>query len=422
MVTRGRVDYLCMDGLAERTLALAHQRRASATGQAYDVRLPGIVTDVLPAARERDVTLIGSIGAGDPVGAAEFIAREATQNGLKDVRVGLVEGDDVTSYVQEVDPLVFENGEPVSNLNKPIIAANAYIGAEPIAEALAEGANVVIGGRIADPSLFLAPLMSRFGWRADEWDLLGAGTAVAHLLECGNHVTGGNFADPPYRVVESFLRPSLPLADVRPDGTALVAKLPETDGLLSVETCKMQLGYEIHDPATYLTPDVTADFTQVELKEADGGVSIRGATGRDRPEQIKILVAIDEGFVGEGQVSFAGPGAFSRARLGEEIVRARLEHLVDSGEIDELRIDFLGVSSMLGEPALPADDPPEVHLRVAARCTNEAVAHEAADACWYLQVFGPAATGGHRKLVKSTIGLYTCFMPRSDLNLSTRLM
>ena len=314
MVTRGAVEYLCMDGLAERTLALAHQRRATGTGEAYDVRLPGIVEDLLPAARERRVTIIGSIGGGDPAGAAEFISATSRRNGWSDIRVGLVEGDDVVEYVRRTDPLLLETGARVSDLGRPIIAANAYIGAEPIVDALSEGAHVVVGGRIADPSLFLAPLMARLGWSADDWDLLGAGTAVAHLLECGNHVTGGNFADPPYRVVDSFRRPSLPLAEVKPDGTAVVSKLPDTDGLLSVETCKMQLGYEIHDPASYLTPDVTADFTAVELSDRDDGVAISGATGSERPEQIKILVAIDGGFVGEGQVSFAGPGASSIAR------------------------------------------------------------------------------------------------------------
>jgi hypothetical protein len=423
MVERGGVQYLCMDGLAERTLALAHQRGVSPNGYGYDVRLPRIVEELLPPALSRGVTIIGNVGAGDPGGAAEFVSREAKRRGFKqEVRVGLIEGDDVTEYVERTDPVLLETTAPASELARPIIAANAYIGAEPLVDALRDGANVVIGGRIADPSLFLAPLMAEFDWSGNDWELLGAGTAIAHLLECGNHVTGGNFADPPYRVVQSFRRPSLPLAEVNADGAALISKLPDTDGLLNVETCKMQLGYEIHDPKRYLTPDVTADFSEVRLVSADQGVAVSGASGTARPDQIKVLVAIDGGYIAEGQVSFAGPGALSRAQLGEQIVRERLDPLLESGEIDELRIDFLGLNSMFGEAQTVLPDVAEVHLRVAARCAVEAVAHEAADACWYLQVFGPAATGGHRKTVRPTIGLYTCFMPRTELNLSTRLI
>jgi Acyclic terpene utilisation family protein AtuA len=423
MVDRGGIGYLCMDGLAERTLALAHLRRAQASGEhGYDVRIPQLVSEVLPLALEREVTIIGNVGAADPEGAGDFISQEAKRQGLHGIRVGVVTGDEVLEQVRRTDPLILETGGPASALPGTVIAANAYIGAEPIVAALRDGANVIVGGRIADPSVFVAPIVHEFGWSFDDWNRLGTATAVAHLLECGNHVTGGNFADPPYRIVESFRRPSFPLAEVRPDGSALISKLPDTDGLLSVETCKMQLGYEIHDPARYLTPDVSADFTQVTLTSTDGGIEVAGAAGTRRPDRLKVLVAIDEGFIGEGQVSFAGPGALDRARLGEEIVRSWLAPVLESGSVGELRIDLLGVNALLGPASEPAGDPYEVHLRVAGRSMDRAVAERIADAGWYLQVFGPAAVGGHRKLVRPVVAMYTCFLPRDEVATSVDIL
>jgi hypothetical protein len=423
MTERGDIRYLSMDGLAERTLALAHQRRApGAGGGAYDTRLPELATDLLPVAVKRGVTIVCNMGAANPSAAGAYLAAQARDLGLGGVRVAVIEGDDVARYVAENDPTVLETGEPVSLLPGPVIAANAYIGAEPITEALRMGATVVVGGRIADPSLFVAPIAHELGWSMHDWHLIGAATVVGHLLECGVHVTGGNFADPPYRVVEGFDRLSFPLAEVRQDGSALVAKLPETDGLLSVETCKMQLGYEIGDPTRYMTPDVVADFSHVTLAGGPHGIEVKGATGREWPSQLKALVAIDEGYIGEGQVSFAGPGALARARLGVDIVRGWIKPLVDSGRVSELKIDLLGVDSMLGPASPKSSDPSEVHLRVAGRCKEMHDAELVGAAGWQLQVSGPAAVGGHRKSVKPVVGMYTFFLPRDAVRTTVRLM
>jgi hypothetical protein len=421
MTDRGEIQYLCMDGLAERTLALAHQRRDSAGQGAYDTRLPDMANDLLPLAVERGVKIVCNMGAANPAAAGEYLATTAKELGLHGVKVAIIEGDDVAKYVAEVDPIVLETGKPVSELPGPVVAANAYIGAASLVDALRLGATVIVGGRIADPSLFVAPIAHELGWGLNDWSRIGAATAVGHLLECGVHVTGGNFADPPYRIVDSWERLSHPLAEVREDGSAFVAKLADTDGLLSVETCKMQLGYEIGDPSAYRTPDVIADFRNVTLKGVPGGVEVAGATGREWPEQLKALVAIDEGFIGEGQVSFAGPGAVARARLARDIVQGWVKSLVDSGRCSELKVDLMGLDSMFGpaSPSLP--EPNEVHLRVAGRCKDRRDAERVADACWQLQVFGPAAIGGHRKQIKPVIGLYTFFLPRGAVKTTARL-
>jgi hypothetical protein len=423
MVERGNIKYLAMDGLAERTLALAHQRRDPVTGAGgYDTRLAQVASELLPAAARRGVTIITNMGAANPVDAAEYLAAAAAQQGLDDVRIAVIEGDDVAAYVAENDPTVWETGGPVSKLPGSVVAANAYIGAEPIVEALRLGATVIIGGRVADPSLFVAPIAHEMGWSLDDWQRMGQATVVGHLLECGTYVTGGNFADPPYRIVESFERPSHPLADVSSDGGAVIEKLADTDGLLTVETCKMQLGYEIGDPSSYLTPDVTADFRDVTLGAVAQGIAVRGATGRQRPDQLKALVAMDCGFVGDAQVSFAGPGALARAQLGRDTVQKWLRPILAEGRVDEYKFDLIGVDSMHGSMSRPPTDPYEVHLRLVGRSRDRKTAEQVADALWRLQVFGPAAVGGHRKSITPTVGLYSFFLPRTAVHTSVRLV
>jgi hypothetical protein len=423
MAARGDIEYLCLDGLAERTLALAHQRRDPVTGEgSFDVRIPELSETLLPVAVERGVTIVANMGAANPPAAARYVAQSARDQGLNGVRVAYISGDDVGDYARAHDPVILETGRPLSELPGGIIAANAYIGAEAVVQALEMGATVILGGRLADPSLFVGPLAHEFGWNLDNWDRMGAATAVGHLLECGGHVTGGNFADPPYRIVQSFERLSMPRAEVFEDGTAFVDKLPETDGLLSVDTCRAQLGYEIHDPENYLTPDVTADFRNITLKQDGMRVAVAGATGKARPEQLKALAAIDDGFLAEAQVSFAGPGALSRARLAEDTVKTWLRDLVAGGKVAELKTDILGVNSMLGPASEARDDPWEVHLRLAARCLDRLTAQRVAEAGQYIQVFGPAAVGGHRMSVKPVVGMYTFFVPREYVPTSAHLV
>lgn len=422
MLERGRISYLCMDGLAERTLSLAHQRRENTGEGAYDTRMPEVGSRLLPVAAKKGVKIIANLGATNPHGAGVFLSHEAARQRLDDVFIAVITGDEVSEYVGEHDPIITETGRRASELPGRMIAAHAYIGAEPIVEALRRGANVVIGGRIADPSLYVGPIVYEFDWHLDDWTMLGAATVVGHLLECGTYATGANFADPPHRVVPSFERLSFPLAEVRPDGTATISKLPDTDGLLSVETCKMQLGYEIHDPARYLTPDVTADFSHVHLAPVVAGVAVDGGRGTTRPDLLKGLIASDEGFIGEGQVSFAGHGALGRARLGEQIVRGWLHPLLSSGAIDDFRVDLLGVNAIHGTASEVRGEPYEVHVRVAARSADRKVAAAVAQAGWDLQIHGPAGASGHRKDVRSVVAIYTFFLPRTAVRPQVELV
>jgi hypothetical protein len=415
MVRRGQVDYLSLDCLAERTLALAQLRRVEASAPGYDSRLPAMVTDLFPAAREAGVKVVGNMGAADPVAAGAYVRDSGGAAGLSGWKVGTIVGDEVRNQVLELNPPIIDTDLRVADLQGSIVSANAYIGVEPILAALEQGADLVIGGRLADPSVFAAPLIHEFGWRLDDWEHLGRATCVGHLLECGVCVTGGNFADPPYAVVESFDNPSFPLAEVDAHGSAVIEKLPNTGGLLSAATCKIQLGYEIQDPARYITPDVTADFSRVEVKEMAGRVQVTGASGTARPEQLKVLIGVDSGYFGEGQVSYAGPGALDRAMLARNIVRERLDRDGLTPMLIETRLDLMGVDAIHG-PASPAwsggPEPYEVHLRLAVLAKNRVAAHRASLVAEYLQLFGPAGTSGHKRDVRRAIVMHSCFIPR----------
>jgi hypothetical protein len=356
------------------------------------------------------------MGGANPEGAFELAMTMAKAAGHGGLRIAVISGDDVLRQVQALDPVVGIADIPLSQVRGEIVSANAYIGADPIVSALDAGAELVIGGRIADPSLFLAPLMFEFGWSATDWHLLGTGQMVGHLLECGHHATGGNMADPPYRVIPGLTHLGMPMGEVQSNGDWVMTKLPTAGGVVDVLNCKAQLFHEIHDPARYLTPDVTADFTDVEFRQIGSDrVFASGATGHERPHQLKVLVGVMEGYIGEGEMTFAGPGALRRAELARELLRVRI--LEDEPSLDEVRVDLIGVNSVFGERAyLPACEPNEVRLRFAARTRDEAAAE------WVTQevhslFFGVASGGGMRRSVREVLGLYPTYIPRTQVQL-----
>ena len=309
------------------------------------------------------------------------------------------------------DARLDEMGKTVSACGKPIVSANAYLGAEGIVEALAPGADVVITGRTADPSLFLAPMIHEFGWALDDWPRLGRGTVVGHLLECAGQVTGGYFADPGFKDVPDLARLGFPLAEVDEDGRAVLTKVEGPGGRITTATCKEQLLYELHRPDRYLTPDVTADFSGVRFRElGPDRVEVRGASGTARPETLKVSVGYSDGFVGEGQIAYAGPGCVSRARLAIEIVKARLA--LRRIEPEEIRYDCIGLDAILGASRPVAGEPAEVRVRVAARCRTAEVAAAMANEVETLYTNGPAAGGGVTKVVRPVLAMDSTRLPR----------
>ncbi|MGE5854920.1 MAG: acyclic terpene utilization AtuA family protein, partial [Syntrophaceae bacterium] len=302
LAEKGAIGYLVFECLAERTIALAQQARLRNPAGGYDELLERRMEAVLPACRERGIRIITNMGAANPLSALEAVRKTARRLGLNGLKLAAVTGDDVLDLVLRENPVIVETGEMLSGLKDRIVSANAYLGAEPLVEALQWGADVVVTGRVADPSLFLAPLMFEFGWSRDDWNRLGQGTVVGHLLECAGQVTGGYFADPGVKETPDLARLGFPIAEVSEDGSAVITKVEGSGGRVSPATCKEQLLYEIHDPSQYVTPDVVADFTGVSL-EATGNdaVTVRGGRGRPRTESLKVCVGYRDSFVGEGQ-------------------------------------------------------------------------------------------------------------------------
>ncbi|AZF59286.1 acyclic terpene utilization AtuA family protein [Pseudomonas sp. R11-23-07] len=410
LAEQGDLDYLVFECLAERTIALAQQARISDPAGGYDPLLSERMRRVLPFVGlhegRRRLRVITNMGAANPVSAAVEVRRIARELGTN-LKVVAVMGDDVLAALRPEQLL--DNGQTLGALGERLISANAYLGVDGILEALRADADVVITGRVADPSLFLAPQMFEFGWAADDWQRLGKGTLVGHLLECAGQVSGGYFADPGFKDVDDLARLGFPLAEIAADGTALITKVAGSGGQVSRATCSEQLIYEVHDPQAYLTPDVTADFSQVGfVEEGVDRVRAHGATGRARPEQLKVSVGYLDGWIGEGQMSYGGPGAVARAQLARGVVLKRLE--LTGVKMQEVRAELIGMDALHG-PRSNAE-PWEVRLRVAARCEERSDAVRIGNEVETLYTNGPAGGGGASKSVRQVVAVASLLLPR----------
>jgi hypothetical protein len=413
LVERGDLDVIVFECLAERTIAIAQQARAADPASGYDPRLDERVEAVLPEAWRRGVRVVTNMGAANPPAAAARIGDIARRLGVRGFTIAVVTGDDVRDVATGGGFAASETGEPLTPAN--VVSANAYLGADPIAEALRHGADVVITGRVADPSLFLAPIAVHYGWPADDWTLAGRGTLVGHMLECAGQVTGGYFADPGVKDVADLARLGFPLAEVDADGSAIVTKVPGSGGQVSAATCTEQLLYEIHDPAAYVTPDVAADFSRVRITDLGGDrVRVDGAEGRPRPATLKVSVGQFDGWIGEGQISYAGAGAVARGRLAGEIVTERLRLI--GVPFTELRCDLIGVNALHGPHAGSGVEPYEVRLRVAARTTSSADAWRVAREVESLYTNGPAGGGGAFTSVRQVLAMRSTLVPRDRIS------
>jgi hypothetical protein len=414
LAEHGALDYLVFECLAERTIAIAQQARRNDPESGYDPLLEARMRAVLPVAAKNGVRIVSNMGAAHPRAAARKTARIARELGLS-LKIAAVTGDDVLDIVLR-SPLRFEeSGDDVAGYADRIVSANAYLGAAPLVGALAAGADIVLTGRVADPSLFTAPLIHEFGWRMDDWNTLGQATVVGHLLECAGQVTGGYFADPGFKDVSTLARLGFPIGEVGADGAVVVTKVPHAGGCVTEATCKEQLLYEIHDPARYLQPDVVADFTQVRVaQEAQDRVRVTGGRGHERTGTLKVSVAYVDGYIGEGQISYGGPGAAARARLALDIVRERLA--LTGVDTTELRFDLIGVNALYGDTlAAGHADPYEVRVRVAGRTANVREAARIGNEVETLYTNGPAGGGGVTRATREVLAVQSVLLPREHV-------
>ena len=410
LAEKGALDYLVFECLAERTIALAQQARMKDPSAGYDPLLVERMQAVLPLCRANGVKLVTNMGAANPLAAAEKTREVARSLGVNGLKIAAVTGDDVLEAVKAGDYRIEETGGRVADLGNRIVSANAYLGAEPIAEALADGADVVITGRVGDPALYLGPLVHEFGWAMDDWDALGRGTAVGHLLECAGQITGGYFADPGCKNIAGLARLGFPIGEVSEDGSVVVTKVSGSGGQVTLATCKEQLLYEVHDPVRYYQPDVVADFSEITMSEAGPDrVRVEGARGAPKTGSLKISVGYIDSYVGEGQISYAGPGALARGRLALEIVRERLA--LTGVATTETRFDLIGVDALHGEKLSAGREPYEVRVRVAGRTGSLAEAVRIGNEVETLYTNGPAGGGGATKSAKEVVAVVSALLP-----------
>ncbi len=414
LIASGLPAVLIFETLAERTLALAQLVRRSQPDAGYEPLLDELLRPVLAQCLAHGVRIVSNFGAANPLGAARRIRELAQELGTRTPRIAVVQGDDLSGPAhRELLRQALGDGLPA----EPIVSANAYIGAQSIADALRAGADVVVCGRVADPSLVLGPAMAHFGWAAGDWDRMARATMAGHLLECGAQITGGYFADPGYKDVPDLAHLGYPIARIEADGHCTITKPPGTGGRIDERTVKEQLLYELHDPAAYLTPDVVADITQARVAQTGpDSVRLSGVRGHARPDCLKVNVCFEAGWFAEGEISYAGPRAGARARLAGEVLRARL------AGVAPLRIDLIGVASVFGDDAsqwfdgsgaqAPGDDARDVRLRVAWQHRDHATAQRLVREVTALYCCGPAGGGGVRTAMRPRLGTVSCLVPR----------
>ena len=420
----GQLDYLCFETMAEATVSAAQVRaRRDPSFEGYDTYLDDRMKAVLPACMAQGTKIISNQGWINPDAAAQRIVHWLQHFGYKGVKVASVNGSLITDKVLSMTDKILENGLPTSSLSPNLISAEVYLGAEPIALALKEGAHIVVTGRVADPSIFMAPMMHEFGWDPLDAKRLGQGMGIGHLLECGAQVTGGYFSDPGFKDVPEPWNFGFPIAEVESDGSATLSKVAGTGGAINLQTVKEQMLYEVHDPANYLTPDVVVDFTTAKLEQVGPDrVRVSHIGGKQRPATLKVSIGCTEGFIGEDMFFYAGPGALRRAELAKKILTERFR--IVGLEAEDIRIDYLGLNAIHGA-ATPANapEPYEIAVRVAARTKTREQAVKIGREVDGMAVSGIGHTGKrvpHADRTREVIGVWSSLVPRKKVPATVR--
>lgn len=411
--------FLMFETLAERTLALSQLERRRDPSRGFNPALEKFVGPVLARCLRDGIRIVGNFGAANPRGAAERILAIAREQGLKAPRIAIVEGDDLSGLLSAEELARRETDGAILRGARDVIAANVYLGAGPIAQALDRGADIVVTGRVADSALALGPLIHAFRWSLDDWDRLAAGTLAGHLLECGSQITGGYFADPSFKDVPGMAELGYPVAEIDSDGGIVIGKPPSTGGRVDRLTVIEQILYEIHDPSAYLAPDVVLDVTDVEVSEiGPDRVQVSGARGKPAPNTLKATVCVDGGTLGEAEISYAGPNAAARARLAADIISERMRKRAPDLRI---RTDAIGMVSVFGNNGGAFSSrrnskteygSEDVRLRFAAQSSNTAEIELLLDEVEALYCAGPAGGAGVRRRLTPRLSSASCLIER----------
>ncbi len=418
--------FLIYEVLAERTLAIAQKLRRADPEQGYspflDVYLPLVLADC----KRHGIRIVSNMGAANPLGAARRVHALARELGIQGIKVAAVTGDDLLATISEAEVRAHPVIEGLELGARAIVAANAYLGAQPVAQALATCADVVLVGRTTDAALSLGPLMHVHGWREDQLDLLAQGTLCGHLLECGAQVSGAYFPDPGYKDVPDLANVGFPIAEVESNGDLIITKAGNTGGLVNRATVIEQMLYEVHDPHNYLTPDVVLDLGEVTVDDvAPNRVSVLGARGKPAPQTLKATVCVDAGWLGEGEISYAGPNALARAELAASVVRERCRKI---GVADPVRVDVLGTQAIFDDNSqtrrvrlFPSVDG-EYRVRAAVRSATRKIAQQVSDEVLSLYCSGPAGGAGVRQNVTAQVSTASILVDRAKVKAKVALV
>jgi hypothetical protein len=371
-VTKGDIDYLVMDYLAEVTMSILQKQKNKDPNLGYAKDIPKLMNRILPVCKEKNIKVITNGGGVNPEACANAVLEVAGELGINDLKVAVVLGDNIKDRLDELidkgaELKNMETGESIIKYKDQVLSANVYFGAFPIVEALNDGADVVITGRTTDTGLTLAPMIYEFGWKSDDYDKLSAGTVAGHILECGAQATGGNFLGD-WQSIENFAEIGFPIAETYPNGEFIITKHPDTGGKVTFHTVAEQLVYEIGDPEEYITPDCIADFTSIKLENlGNDRVRVYNVKGRKETDSFKVSCSFTSGYSAVGTLTYSYPEALTKAKAADKILRKRLENL--GLEFEEMRTEFVGYDSCHGplSKELDEEDINEIVLRVAVR-------------------------------------------------------
>ncbi|HYF40299.1 MAG TPA: acyclic terpene utilization AtuA family protein [Gemmatimonadales bacterium] len=422
-VNGGPIDYLMMDYLAEVTMSIMQKQKSRDSKAGYARDFVPLMERILPEIVRKRIKVTSNAGGVNPRGCAEAVLEVARRIGLANkLSIGLVTGDDILNRLDELiasgHPLAnMETGRPLADIRDRVLSANAYLGMAPIVEALQGGADVVITGRVTDTGLTLGPLVHEFGWPADDWDKIAAGTVAGHIIECGAQCSGGNLLKA-WRSVKGLENPGFPIVEASADGTFIVTKHPDTGGVVSVASVTEQLVYEMGDPRSYITPDGIADFTTIQLKQAGRDrVRVSGIHGSPQTPMLKVSIAYFYGYKAVGTLVYSWPDAYDKARAADRILRLRLKEL--GLEYEEILTEFVGADATHGKlSGRPDPEAPEVQLRIGVRAAERAPVERFTREIAPLVLTGPpSVTGfaGGRPAVEEVVAYWPALIDRRQI-------
>ncbi len=372
-VRKGPIDYLVMDYLAEVTMSIMQKQKMRDEKQGYARDFVPLMGEILPDLIENNVKVITNAGGVNPVACRNAIFEVAKKLGIRGLKIGIVYGDDI---MENIDDLMDEGnglkhmdtGQHLSEVRNRLYSANVYFGAKPVVEALRQGAQIIITGRVTDTGLTLAPMAYEFDWKFDEYDKLAAGIVAGHIIECGAQVSGGNFLAG-WKEVPDMAHIGFPIIEAYPSGEFVVTKHENTGGLVDLRTVKEQLLYELGDPKDYITPDVVVDFTSIHIEqEGRDRVRVSQIKGQPETEFYKVSISYADGWTCIGNLTYAWPEALEKAKKADEIIRERIKYL--GLHFEEVHTEFLGINACHGPLSHPVEDPNEVVLQIGVRGKN----------------------------------------------------